>query len=256
LAAALSFDFFFTQPYNSLKINNAADIETTILLLVVGLIIGEIAVRADRIRFAVAGNRRDLSRLHRVARLAADGENVDDMISAVSAELTATLGLHDCIYERPPFHGDYPTLKPTGALTGHGLRYFTHDGYELPREGVELPLVVHDQTVGRFVLLPTAGLGVALLPSPATHFSLFCCIRGSASGWATSRGSTTRRRRRRRPRRRVCCRLAHGQHGCAACSLQRNRLHVRSAGHRRVCSLFPVRERIARAMGQGGQGRP
>jgi hypothetical protein len=162
LAAALSFDFFFTQPYNSLKINNAADIETTILLLVVGLIIGEIAVRADRIRFAVAGNRRDLSRLHRVARLAADGENVDDMISAVSAELTATLGLHDCIYERPPFHGDYPTLKPTGALTGHGLRYFTHDGYELPREGVELPLVVHDQTVGRFVLLPTAGRGVSL----------------------------------------------------------------------------------------------
>jgi len=97
-----------------------------------------------------------------VARLAADGEDVDDLISAVSAELTATLGLHDCIYERPPFGSDYPTLKPTGALTGHGIRYFTHDGFELPREGVQLPLVVHDQNVGRFVLLPTPGRGVSL----------------------------------------------------------------------------------------------
>jgi len=162
LAAALSFDFFFTQPYNSLKIDNAADLETTVLLLVVGLVIGEIAVRADRIRSAVTGHRRELNRLHRVAKLAADGESVDDLVSAVSAELTATLGLHDCIYERPPFRGEYPTLKPTGAITGHGIRHYTRDGFELPREGVELPLTVHDQVVGRFVLLPTPGRGVSL----------------------------------------------------------------------------------------------
>ncbi len=36
LTAAVAFDFFYTQPYNSLKINSAADIETTILLLAVG----------------------------------------------------------------------------------------------------------------------------------------------------------------------------------------------------------------------------
>src|SRR6476659_7848817 len=45
LTAAVSFDFFYTQPYNSLKINSAADVETTILLLLVGLAMGEIVVR-------------------------------------------------------------------------------------------------------------------------------------------------------------------------------------------------------------------
>src|SRR5262249_8655966 len=76
LTAAVAFDFFYTQPYNSLKINSAADIETTILLLAVGLAMGEIVVRADRIRYAVGGGRRELKGIHRVARLAADGEAV------------------------------------------------------------------------------------------------------------------------------------------------------------------------------------
>src|SRR5262249_35051318 len=43
LAAAAAFDFFFTTPYNSLKIDNAEQIETTVLLLIVGLAIGEIS---------------------------------------------------------------------------------------------------------------------------------------------------------------------------------------------------------------------
>ena len=52
-----------------------------------GLAMGEIVVRADRIRFAVSGSRHELNSVHRVARLAADGESVEDVISAVSAEL-------------------------------------------------------------------------------------------------------------------------------------------------------------------------
>ena len=45
LAAAASFDFFHTRPYNSLKMTDGNDIVTTVLLLVVGLAVGEIAVR-------------------------------------------------------------------------------------------------------------------------------------------------------------------------------------------------------------------
>ena len=162
LTAAVSFDFFHTQPYNSLKIDSATDIETTLLLLVVGLAIGEIVVRADRIRYVVGGNRRELSRVHRVARLAADGEAVDDLISAVAAELTATLELHRCWFERPPFVGTYPTLEQTGAVTGQQVQVFTRNGFELPNEGVQLPVMVNDQIVGRYVLVPTPGHGISL----------------------------------------------------------------------------------------------
>ena len=36
--AAMSYDFFFTRPYQSLKIDSSDDIQTTVLLLVIGLI--------------------------------------------------------------------------------------------------------------------------------------------------------------------------------------------------------------------------
>jgi Domain of unknown function (DUF4118) len=162
LVASFSFDFFHTTPYNSLKMDRAADIETTILLLVVGLVMGEIVVRADRIRYAVSGNRRELSRVHRVARLAADGETVEDLISALSAELTQALGLSRCFYERVPFVGTYARLENTGVITGANLVRYAKDGFELPQEGVELPVIVHDETVGRFVLVPTPGRGISL----------------------------------------------------------------------------------------------
>ncbi len=42
VVAAMSYDFFFTRPYQSLKIDNANDLETTLLLLAIGLIVAEL----------------------------------------------------------------------------------------------------------------------------------------------------------------------------------------------------------------------
>src|SRR5205823_5799460 len=91
VVAAMSLDFFHTLPYNSLKIANSNDIQTTVLLLVVGVAVGEIAGRSDGIRAATRGRRRELARVHRVAQLAAGGESVDDLVSALCAELIETL---------------------------------------------------------------------------------------------------------------------------------------------------------------------
>jgi K+-sensing histidine kinase KdpD len=43
--ATLSFDFFFTRPYLSLTIDTVEDIETVVVLLVVGLFVGSFAGR-------------------------------------------------------------------------------------------------------------------------------------------------------------------------------------------------------------------
>ena len=48
LAAVLSFDFFHTRPYLSLTIDSRDDIETTILLLVAGIIVGTVASSGRR----------------------------------------------------------------------------------------------------------------------------------------------------------------------------------------------------------------
>ena len=52
VVAALCFDFFFTHPYYSFTMNDPDEVETTIVLLVVGLVVGELVVRTRRSRRA------------------------------------------------------------------------------------------------------------------------------------------------------------------------------------------------------------
>ena len=79
LVAALSLDFFHTQPYNSLKITATSDIETTVLMIVVGLAVGEIALRSEHIRSHFHDERTELRQIHHVAQLAAAGDSEDDV---------------------------------------------------------------------------------------------------------------------------------------------------------------------------------
>ena len=52
-------------------------------------------------------------------------------------------------------------LERGGAVLATHHRY-TLDGFELPREGVALPVLARGRPVGRFVLTPTPGAGVSL----------------------------------------------------------------------------------------------
>jgi hypothetical protein len=160
LVAAASFDFFHTRPYGSLKITDGNDILTTVLLLLVGLIVGEIAIRAQRVHALRDDDHRQLRRIQRVAGLAAGGEGVDDMLLAVTAELIETLDLRDCRFERPPYPDVLPRMEREGAIETREHRY-AHGGFELPRGGVELPVMAGGKQVGRFVLTPTPGVGVS-----------------------------------------------------------------------------------------------
>jgi K+-sensing histidine kinase KdpD len=45
LSAGVWFDFFLTKPYESFSIQRSADVQTTVLLALVGVLVGEIAVR-------------------------------------------------------------------------------------------------------------------------------------------------------------------------------------------------------------------
>src|SRR5262249_51418361 len=89
--AAISYDFFLTRPYLSLRIDSADDIETTIFLLVVGLLVGELVVRFRRTRSRAERGSSQIARLHRVAELAAGGTPVDELERAVEVELTGLL---------------------------------------------------------------------------------------------------------------------------------------------------------------------
>jgi hypothetical protein len=160
--AAISFDFFLTRPYLSLHIESADDIETALLLLVVGLIVGQVAVLSRRHLAEAERGRSEIARLRRLADLAARGEDGADVLMAAQAELTALFDLERCRFEAGLPDGSRPVLERTGAVSGHREWRFAGGDLALPAAGVDLPVLGHGRPVGRFVLLPRAGVGASL----------------------------------------------------------------------------------------------
>jgi len=159
IIAAMSFDFFHTRPYLSLSISSADDVETAGLLLVVGLIVGGLAARSRVSRAAAELGRSEIRRIHRVAEQVASGAATGDVILTGQAELVAVLDLRECRFEATP-GSPLPGLDRSGAVPG--THRYSRGGFELPPGGVELPVLGRGQPVGRFVLVPTPGVGVSL----------------------------------------------------------------------------------------------
>jgi hypothetical protein len=163
VVSAFSFDFFFTRPYNSFTISRADDVETTILLVIVGLAVGEIVLRSHRHRQAVVERTKEIGKMRRLAELSAGNEPTGRLVNIVRDELTQLLGLRRCRFERPPFMTKLPVLQHGRVMipgTGDNESAWTEIGHE-----VELPVFGEGRQVARFVLdLPTAGTGVAIPP--------------------------------------------------------------------------------------------
>lgn len=158
VVAAASFDFMHTKPYLSLKISDATDILITVLLLIVGLIVGGLAARAGRDRRRAYAALNDPNGLERVLHIARTS-SADDVQMAVRAELLGMMNLQDCWFTTDAVL--LPKLTDRGALEASELRY-THDGFELPRTGIAIEVAAYGQRCGYLVCQPTPGAGVSL----------------------------------------------------------------------------------------------
>ena len=161
IAAALCFDFFFTQPYNSLRIAGSNDITSFIVLVLVALIAAEVGIRARRGSRSARESRSDLDRLCRVIELAARGSDIEDVISSARAELIGLFGLVDCAYETGASHATLPHLGVHGAIEGAPLIAEQHE-FLLPPGGVELPVIGRGIEFGRLVLFASESVRAPL----------------------------------------------------------------------------------------------
>ena len=169
LAAVISFDFFHTQPYLSLAIDSRDDLETTLLLLVAGVLVGTIATagRVAKARAGTAGS--EIRRIHHVAEASVSGRSPADVIAIAQDELRELLGLLESRFEAFPIDDlrVRPRIGRNGAIEGVLDRTFRRtadgrSGFELPPDGVELPVLARGQPIGRFVLIPRPGVAVSL----------------------------------------------------------------------------------------------
>jgi len=160
LSSAVAFDLFFTRPYGSLVIDRSADIETAVLLLGVGLAVGELVVRARAATRDAARERAETQQVRRLSALVAGSAPRGALIVMAQTEIEAVLDTHGSQFEPVPFRTPLPTL-------GHGsIRFPAMEDKPRPAasarvEAVELPVCGGGRPVGRFVLqLPGAGVGV------------------------------------------------------------------------------------------------
>jgi len=166
LTAAASFDFFHTRPYLSLLIHDGDDVEMTILLLVLGLVAGQMAWKAGVAARQRDGGRGGLDQIRRLADQVAQGRQSADVIATARAQLIELFQLVDCQFEAAPFHHrlDLPQLERTGVVAHR--RYRMQPGgeleVELPAEGIGLPVLSRGQIVGRFILDFGPGAGATL----------------------------------------------------------------------------------------------
>jgi hypothetical protein len=161
VSSALSFDFFHTRPYLQLRIASGDDVETTLLLLAVGVAVGHLASRERRARRFARASSGEIKRIHRIAESAAKGDDSADVILAAQCELTELLRLRDCRFEAPPFTSAPETLQRSGGMPTHEYRLH-RQGLELAPDGIALEVLGRGQLVGRFMLEPAAGTGVSL----------------------------------------------------------------------------------------------
>jgi hypothetical protein len=162
VVGALSFDFFLTRPYLSLTIDTSADVESTLLLLAVGLIVGTVAARGRRSVESARAGRGEIERIHRLAEMTASGTPAETVIAAARCELTQLLDLADCRFEVPPYATAPPQLERSGAVTGVVEHRLSGREFALPAGGVALAVLVRGHGVGRFVLVPGAPRGISL----------------------------------------------------------------------------------------------
>jgi hypothetical protein len=167
VTAVVSYDFFHTRPYLSLTISSQDDVETTILLLAVGLAVGQLARWARRASAELKTERGDLARIRRLADEVARGREAADVIGDAQTQLTELLGLEDCRFEAFPY-GDsvavFAELERNGSVAGTRYRAGRSGefGLEWPEGTTALPVLTRGREVGRFVLHPTPGSSASL----------------------------------------------------------------------------------------------
>ncbi len=161
VVATMAFDFFLVRPYLSMRIDSHDDIETALILLVVGLLVGEVAERARRFRRLEQRSAAAIAAVHGVAEDVAHGVPLPELARNVILELEALLRLHDCWLEFRPFSWPLPRLERAGAIAAPEHRFFAH-GYALPADGLELPVLVRGDEVARLVLLGDPEVAVSV----------------------------------------------------------------------------------------------
>lgn len=152
--SSLSFNFFHTKPYQSLRINRGNDAITVALLFVSGLVVGEVANRRRRVKQVAYSRGVEVERLRDVARRVAEARPLAEVWDVVRKDLVEALGATDVWFEPADaisVAGALPRVDSSGVVATNVYRW-AGTGFALPKEGVQLRVGGDAAPHGRVVL--------------------------------------------------------------------------------------------------------
>ena len=158
VSTAVWFDFFLTQPYERFSITHRTDIETTVLLLVIGVAVTEIAVWGRR-QYATASRRAGyLDGINSAAQAVAAGGSAPALIEQVTGQLTRLLSLRSCSFQYGVAGIGLPARLQHDGLVTIGQRAWNVDAEGFPSStDTELLVESGGMFQGRFLMTPAPG---------------------------------------------------------------------------------------------------
>lgn len=156
ITAGTSFGVLLTQPYGQFAIHDRADIVATVVLLLVGVVVGITAVRENRYASRAELRRDELERVLAFAELSAASHDAEELIGAAGTHLEALLQLRSCTWREGPRSNDRPLLLDDGQIMGY-VRALPADRSQLPDTGVDLLAQATERELGHFLLTPQPG---------------------------------------------------------------------------------------------------
>ncbi|TCO48358.1 uncharacterized protein DUF4118 [Kribbella antiqua] len=156
VSSAVWFDFFLTMPYNRFEIQHRDDIETTLLLVLIGVGVTEIAIWGRRQQARASRQRGYLDGVITTSQAVAAGGSTDELIDQVRAQLTAVLRIDGVKFVAGDKQTTAPRLNPDGTVTRAGqVVKVERDGLPTNTE-IELPVQHAGAVRGRFLLTAAA----------------------------------------------------------------------------------------------------
>ncbi|WP_246186988.1 DUF4118 domain-containing protein [Microlunatus speluncae] len=155
LSATVWFDFFLTEPYLTFTINDQNDIETAVLLTLVGLAVTEVALWGRRHQARASRREGYLAGVITAARTAVSGRSEPEaLVAGIAEQIGVVLEVDRCVFEPGSSSRDHdrPRLQQDGSVTVAG-RTVDVDRYGLPTDDlIELPVERAGIRQGRFMI--------------------------------------------------------------------------------------------------------
>lgn len=161
LASALWFDFFLTRPYDRFAISHRPDVETTVAIVLVGVLVTELAARSRRHARTSSEGFGYVETFQSFSDLAAGPTPSPQIIEFVSTSLVELLDLRACRFERLGTDPPLARVLANGVVDHVGLAWPVGE-IGIPGPEAEILAEWRGRVLGRFVITPTPGAAVSV----------------------------------------------------------------------------------------------